>query len=66
MNRCFVSVPSNMAGETVKSSNKYFYIFLGNAQDSLFEWQTQLIIAHKIEYISTEYFEKHEMNITLM
>jgi four helix bundle protein len=64
MNRCSVSAPSNIAEGTAKSSNKHVYILLENALASSFEWQTQLTIAHKIAYISNEYFEKHEINIT--
>jgi four helix bundle protein len=64
MNSSSVSVPSNVAEGTAKSSNKHFYIFLENALGSSFEWQTKLTIAHEIAYISNEYFEKNEINIT--
>ncbi|MGB5981568.1 MAG: four helix bundle protein [Nonlabens sp.] len=64
MNRCAVSVPSNIAEGTAKSSDKHFKIFLENALGSSFEWQTQLIIAHKIGYVSKDKFDEYESNIT--
>ncbi|WP_438962997.1 four helix bundle protein, partial [Nonlabens sp.] len=63
MNRCAVSVPSNIAEGTAKSSDKHFSIFLENALGSSFEWQTQLIIAHKIGYINIEDFKNYETKI---
>ncbi|HEA28768.1 MAG TPA: four helix bundle protein [Leeuwenhoekiella sp.] len=55
--RSAVSVPSNIAEGTSKSTNKHFCQYLGTALGSAFEWETQLIIAYEIEYISKESFE---------
>ena len=45
MNRCSISIPSNIAEGTAKSSDKHFKIFLENSLGSAFEWETQLEIA---------------------
>ena len=63
MNRSAVSVPSNIAEGTAKSSEKHFFIFLENALGSCFEWQTQLIIAQKVGYLEKEEFNKYEQAI---
>ncbi len=45
MNRCAVSIPSNIAEGSSKSSNKHFKQYLELAQGFSFELETQLIIA---------------------
>ncbi len=45
MNRCAVSIPSNIAEGPSKSSNKHFNQYLETAMGSSFELETQLIIA---------------------
>ena len=54
--RCSISIPSNIAEGTSKSSNKHFNQYLETALGSAFEWETQLIIAYEIGYISKEIF----------
>lgn len=63
MNRAAVSIPSNIAEGTAKSSDKHFKIYLENAIGSSFEWQTQLIVANNIGYIDKSEFDKLEENI---
>lgn len=63
MQRCSVSVPSNIAEGTSKSSTKHFLQYLENAMGSAFEWETQLIIAYEINYISEETFNHLERKI---
>ncbi len=63
LNRSAVSISSNIAEGTAKSSNKHFVIFLENALGSSFEWQTQLTIAFEIGYLSEEQFQLHEKEI---
>lgn len=63
MNRCADSVPSNIAEGTAKSSDKHFKILLENALGSSFEWETQLIIAHKVGFINEDKFDEYESNI---
>lgn len=61
--RCAVSIPSNIAEGTSRSTNKHFNQYLETALGSAFEWETQLIIAFEIEYISKETFEHLENKI---
>lgn len=63
MQRCAVSVPSNIAEGTAKSTDKHFKQYLETALGSAFEWETQLIIAFEIEYVSEETFKHLEKKI---
>ena len=54
MRRSSVSIPSNIAEESGKSSNKDFIRFLEMARSSAFELETQLILAHDLRFISEE------------
>lgn len=51
LRRAVVSVPSNIAEGKGHYSNKEFVHFLLHARGSLFEVQTQLIIAHQLQYV---------------
>ena len=64
LNRCSVSIPSNIAEGTSKSSEKHFRTFLEVSLGSAFEWETQIIIAKKLEYISENQFNELENRIT--
>ena len=50
--RCAISIPSNIAEGTSKSTEKHFIKFLDDALGSSFEWETQILIAFNSEYIS--------------
>ncbi|MCT4628694.1 four helix bundle protein [Winogradskyella sp.] len=63
MNRCAVSIPSNIAEGSSKSSNKHFKSYLEISLGSSFEWETQLIIAYNEQYLSKEKFNELEQNI---
>jgi four helix bundle protein len=52
MRRSSVSVPSNIAEGSGRSSDKEFKRFLEIAYGSLYELQTQLIISKKLSFIS--------------
>jgi four helix bundle protein len=54
INRCTVSIPSNIAEGAGRNSPKEFKQFLGIAIGSSFELETQLIISKNIGYISEE------------
>ena len=54
MQRAAVSVPSNIAEGSGKGSDRDFARFLSISLGSLFELQTQIEIAHRRAYISTE------------
>ncbi|WP_333474244.1 four helix bundle protein [Zunongwangia sp. HGR-M22] len=61
--RCAVSIPSNIAEGTSKTSEKHFANFLETSLGSSFEWETQIIIAFKLGYVSKENFEDLENKI---
>lgn len=52
--RAAVSVPSNISEGAGRNSNKEFAHFLGIANGSSYELQTQLIISNKLNLISDE------------
>ena len=52
MRRCSVSVPSNIAEGSSRSSNKEFAYFLQVALGSSFELETQLTLAGDLGFIS--------------
>jgi four helix bundle protein len=56
--RCAISIPSNIAEGTSKSTDKHLFKYLDDALGSSFEWETQIIIAFNSNYIdSIKYFE---------
>ncbi len=61
--RCAVSIPSNIAEGTSKSTDKHLNKYIEISLGSAFEWETQLIIAHNESYISNEEFELLENKI---
>lgn len=63
MNRCAVSIPSNIAEVTSKGSNKHFVNYLETTLGSAFEWETQLIICNDLQYVTHEKFSELEMAI---
>ena len=63
LNRCVVSIPSNIAEGSSKSSDKHFKTFLETALGSAFEWETQIIIAKGLQYIEEIKFNELIKNI---
>lgn len=61
--RCAVSIPSNISEGTSKSTDKHFGKYLEDSLGSAFEWETQLIVAHRQQYIDTGQFEVLESKI---
>ncbi|MTE25417.1 four helix bundle protein [Winogradskyella ouciana] len=59
INRCSVSIPSNIAEGAGRNSKKEFSLFLGYALASSFELETQLIISNNLKFISDEQKENH-------
>lgn len=57
LQRCAVSIPSNIAEGTSRSSNKHFRQYLETALGSAFEWESQLTISFEIDYLSKETFD---------
>ncbi len=59
--RAAISVPANIAEGAGRRSTKEFSYFLSNAQGSTSELSTELLIAHKLGYLSTrDYNEVRE------
>ena len=60
MRRCAVSIPSNIAEGSARSSYKDFIKFLHYTLGSLAELETQLLLSHKFGYIKEDHQEKLE------
>jgi four helix bundle protein len=56
--RAVVSISSNIAEGAGRNSVKEFNNFLGIANGSCYELQTQLIIAHKLGFIASDILNK--------
>ena len=54
MRRCAVSVPSNIAEGAGRNTNGEFKQFLGVAQGSAFELETQTLISSKMGFIKEQ------------
>ena len=52
LRRAVVSVPANIAEGAARTSNKEFEYFLSNAQGSASEVETELLIAHRLNYLT--------------
>jgi four helix bundle protein len=52
LRRAAVSIPSNIAEGQGRLGRKEFQHFLGNARGSLWEVETQIIIARNLDYLS--------------
>ena len=63
MNRCAVSIPSNISEGSSKSTDKHFNKYLEDSLGSAFEWETQLIVAFNENYLSQEKFKELEQKI---
>lgn len=61
--RCAVSIPSNIAEGTSKSTNKHFNKYIEGSLGSCFERETQLIVALNQKYISKGKFAHLEHKI---
>jgi len=54
MRRCAVSIPSNIAEGQGRTTRGEFYQFLGHARGSLYELETQIVIASELRYLTVE------------
>lgn len=61
--RSAVSIPSNIAEGSQRSSNKDFANFILISKGSLAELETQLLLSHEIDYISYEQLVKLMLKI---
>lgn len=63
INRCVVSIPSNIAEGAGRNTSKEFNNFLGIAQGSSFELDTQLIISNRLSFISNQEYQNIESQL---
>jgi len=63
MQRAAVSIPSNIAEGSAKSSNKDFARFLEMSIGSSFELETELIIAFNLKYVDSEGYKMMQNRI---
>lgn len=56
MNRCSVSIASNISEGTSKSTDRHFIKFLDDSLGSAYEWETQLIVCYRQGFISEDLF----------
>ncbi|MDB2385658.1 four helix bundle protein [Polaribacter sp.] len=56
LNRCSVSIASNIAEGSSKSSNKHFIKYLEDSLGSAFEWETQIFICKNLNFIDEKDF----------
>ena len=63
MNRCAVSIPSNISEGSSKSTDRHFNKYLEDSLGSAFEWETQLIVAYNENYLSEGKFKELEQKI---
>lgn len=63
INRSAISVPSNIAEGSSRSSNKDFSRFLEISLGSLYELQTQIILAKYKRYIDSNQLSEFELKI---
>ena len=59
INRCAVSIPSNIAEGAGRNSPKEFLHFLSIANGSAFELETQLLLLVELDLLKQEKLEKH-------
>ncbi|HLP04467.1 MAG TPA: four helix bundle protein [Paludibacter sp.] len=58
LQRAAVSVPTNIAEGSAKSSNKDFARFLEISLGSTFELETELLVSHKLDYMDIEKYNQ--------
>jgi four helix bundle protein len=63
MRRASISVPSNIAEGAGRQTKKEFINYLHMAQGSLSELDTQLVIANRIGYITSDSYNEMEKKI---
>lgn len=60
INRCSVSIASNISEGSSKRTDRHFLKFLDDSLGSTFEWETQLIVCSRQNFVSQELFLKLE------
>lgn len=63
INRCAISIPSDIAEGAGRNTNKDFNHFLGISLGSSFELDTQMIISNRLGYVNNADFEEIEKEL---
>ena len=63
MNRCSVSIASNISEGTSKRTDKHFAKYLDDSLGSAFELETQLIVCKNLNFMSEEKFKYLENQV---
>lgn len=66
MNRCSVSIASNISEGSSKRTNLHFAKFLDDSLGSAYEWETQITVCFRQGFISEEKFKILEKQVTLL
>ena len=64
LRRSAVSIPSNIAEGSSRTSNKEFFHFLSISIGSAYESETQIIIANRLKFVSHPDFEELTRKVT--
>jgi len=62
--RAAVSIPANIAEGAARHSAKEFKYFLSNAQGSVSELATEILIAQKLNYLSQKTYDVSDAELT--
>ncbi len=62
--RAAVSVPANIAEGAARQSAKEFSYFLSNAQGSVSELATEILIAHRLGYVNQQTYQLDNDELT--
>lgn len=60
MNRCSVSIASNISEGSSKRTDRHFLKYLDDSLGSAYEWETQIIVCSRQNFIAQELFIKLE------
>ena len=63
MNRCSVSIASNISEGTSKRTDRHFLQYLEGSLGSAFEWETQLNVSYRQGFITQEQFNILEAKV---
>ena len=66
MKKCAVSIASNISEGSSKRTDVHFAKYLDDSLGSAYEWETQLIVAYRQNYICEELFNNLEKDINIL
>lgn len=66
INRCAISISSNIAEGAGRNNKKEFRQFLGIAQGSACELESQLLVSQRLEYITEQNLKGHSEKLTYL